>query len=88
MSQDSNGAKVIHDEFCTGTAVDDHWIITTASCCIDNLSSTDTPHGRVYANFGSVYSSVSNDGNFDPNGSGRFLENFISLFSWYIIIYI
>ena len=84
LSVDSIGG-ITFDEYCIGTAVDNHWILTTASCCMDNVAST--PHGRVYANFGSAVSSMIPSGEFSSNDSGRFLSKFYSSSGHYISIF-
>ena len=62
---------------------------------MDNLASSGAgaPHGRVYANFGSAYSSIVSSGSYNPigkfssNESGRFLSEFYNSSSHYISIF-
>ena len=40
------------EKFCQGTIIDDHWIITTATCCARDYMSPPENYAKAYINFG------------------------------------
>lgn len=57
---DPNGVNMIEKirvaKFCQGTIIDDHWIITTATCCTEHYMNPNQDYGRAYVNFGALTS--------------------------------
>ena len=57
---DPNGVNMIEkiriSKFCQGTIIDDHWILTTASCCTDHNMNPNEGYARAYVNFGALTS--------------------------------
>ena len=43
------------DQYCQGTVIDDHWLITTAACCRNTDDGSN--YGKAVVNFGASESS-------------------------------
>ena len=44
------------DKFCQGTIIDDHWIITAATCCRRHMETPQEDYAKAFINFGATLS--------------------------------
>ena len=44
------------DKFCQGTIIDDHWIITAATCCRRHTMTPQEDYAKAFINFGATLS--------------------------------